>query len=141
MNNFIFSSLVYYLSLQRCTFTDDVDRQQGNDFSIHGLWPDYIDGGYPQFCTNQKFNLSTIKPILDDLNKHWSSCSGKPDTFWKHEFEKHGTCFDPPTTEFDYFNNTLTTFHKLKNDGTIDKLCQYKFNCMIELPNYNVYTS
>ena len=42
MNNFIFSSLVYYLSLQRCT----------------------------QFCTNQQFNLSTIEPILDDLNKH-----------------------------------------------------------------------
>ena len=62
MNNFIFSSLVYYLSLQRCSTY--------NDFSIHGLWPDYINGGYPQFCTNQQFNLSTIEPILDDLNKH-----------------------------------------------------------------------
>jgi hypothetical protein len=31
MNNFIFSSLVYYLSLQRCSTY--------NDFSIHGLWP------------------------------------------------------------------------------------------------------
>jgi ribonuclease I len=133
MNNFIFSSLVYYLSLQRCS--------KYNDFSIHGLWPDYIDGGYPQFCTNQQFNLSTIEPIMDDLNKYWNSCIGKSDTFWKHEFEKHGTCFDPPTTEFDYFNNTLTTFHKLKNDGTIDKLCHDKFNCMIELPNYNIYTN
>jgi GTP-sensing pleiotropic transcriptional regulator CodY len=37
----------------------------------------------------------------------------------------------------------LTTFYKLKNDGTIDKLCKYKykFNCMIELSNYNVYTN
>lgn len=78
MNNFIFSSLVYYLSLQRCS--------KYNDFSIHGLWPDYIDGGYPQFCTNQQFNLSTIEPIMDDLNKYWNSCIGKSDTFWKHEF-------------------------------------------------------
>ena len=69
MNNFIFSSLVYYLSLQRCSTY--------NDFSIHGLWPDYIDGGYPQFCTNQQFNLSTIEPIMDDLNKYWNSCIGK----------------------------------------------------------------
>jgi len=44
----------------------------------------FMGGGYPQFCTNQQFNLSTIEPILDDLNKHWNSCSGKPDTFWKH---------------------------------------------------------
>lgn len=32
-------------------------------------------------------------------------------------------------------------FHKLKNDGTIDKMCHNKFSCMIELPNYNVYTN
>ena len=47
-----------------------------------------IFGGYPQFCTNQQFNLSTIEPIFDDLNKHWNSSNGKPDVFWKHEFER-----------------------------------------------------
>lgn len=133
MTGFIFSTLIYHLALQRCN--------KSAEFSIHGLWPDYIQGGYPQFCTNQRFNFKEIQSILPDLNKHWNSCKGKSVSFWKHEYEKHGTCFEPPTTEFDYFNNALEAFNRLKEDGTITKHCQNKFNCMIELRNYNVFAS
>lgn len=70
MNNFIFSSLQRY---NKSTY-----------FSIHDLCPDFIDE-YPQFCTNQPFNLFTIEPILDNLNKHLNSCTGKSSIFWKHK--------------------------------------------------------
>ena len=123
------SPLVYYLSLQRCN--------KFSEFSIHGLWPNYNSGGYPQFCAKTPFNLTTLLPILDELNENWNSCRGKSASFWHHEFSKHATCFDPPTTEFDYFNDALNVYHRLKNDGTICRTCHSKLDCMIELPNYN----
>lgn len=132
MTGFIFSSLIYHLALQRCN--------KSSEFSIHGLWPDYIGGGYPQFCTKQRFDFKIIEPILDDLNHHWNSCSGKSRSFWAHEFQKHATCFEPPTTELEYFTNALAIYHKLKDDGTIAAKCHNKFSCMIELPNYNTFT-
>jgi ribonuclease T2 len=42
------------------------------------------------------------------LNKYWPSLNGPSQTFWAHEYEKHGTCaVDVLPTEFDFFNRTL----------------------------------
>lgn len=65
-----------------------------NDFTIHGLWPDYFDGGYPQFCNNtDQFDIDLVQDLLPQLQAEWPSYAARGgDSFWEHEYEKHGTC-------------------------------------------------
>lgn len=38
-------------------------------WEIHGLWQDYKNGSYPQFCCNSsRFDLELIKPLVPKLN-------------------------------------------------------------------------
>jgi len=41
------------------------------------------------------------------LNTYWPSLNGPSQTFWAHEFEKHGTCTDFPS-QLSFFNGTLS---------------------------------
>jgi len=62
----------------------------------------------PSSCTNQKFDPNAIAPILPAMNKFWVSLNGPSQSFWAHEYEKHGTCAEDvfPTT-LAYMNGTL----------------------------------
>lgn len=84
----------------------------GNHFVIHGLWPQYSSGGYPSDCTSEPFDETVINEIgLEDMNHYWPNVKSEPtdadyDSFWQHEWTKHGTC--SPFRQLDYFNTTLT---------------------------------
>ena len=80
-----------------------------NDFTIHGLWPNYNDGTYPQNCDHKNpFNPAALKPLLDRMDSEWPSFAGPDNTFWKHEWDKHGTCAESVfASEFEYFQTTL----------------------------------
>ena len=84
----------------------------GNHFVIHGLWPQYSSGGYPSDCTSESFDETVINEIgLEDMNHYWPNVKSEPtdadyDSFWQHEWTKHGTC--SPLSQLDYFNTTLT---------------------------------
>ena len=112
----------YYLSLKRDTIN--------THWSIHGLWPQYSYNSYPSYCSNEKFDYSKLELLTEDLNKYWYSTNQKikNETFWKHEWEKHGTCMFNKCDEFDYFKRSLTLFvdvlqkdvikkYPLENDG------------------------
>ncbi len=64
--------------------------------TAHGLWPDNKTGDWPSFCTNEKFDFVTVTEAvgLDRMEDMWPSVSAHDDDeqFWKHEWEKHGTC-------------------------------------------------
>ncbi|VDM57482.1 unnamed protein product [Angiostrongylus costaricensis] len=66
------------------------------DWSIHGLWPNYKNGSYPQFCDGvpKKFDGKLIEPIERRLSKAWPNLypTKSARSLWKHEWEKHGTC-------------------------------------------------
>lgn len=88
---------------QKCNLTPD-----SSAWSLHGLWPTKNDGSYPSYCTTQKFDPSSVTPILPELNAHWFSISGPNSSFWAHEYEKHGVCAeDLLPKELDFFNRTL----------------------------------
>ena len=88
-----------------------------------GLWPNNYDGSYPCTCTNDQFNLTTVKPLVPQLLKYWPSykCNDNDDngycdsSFWAHEYEKHGTCaLGAPgiSDQYEYFETTLSLRNK-----------------------------
>lgn len=90
----------YYLSL--------IKETEG--WSIHGLWPQYNKNQYPSFCREVNFDINKLEPILKDLNEKWYSEDNKNENFWKHEWEKHGSCMFIELDEFEYFEKTLELF-------------------------------
>ena len=74
-----------------------------NQFSIHGLWAQYV-GGYPACCGGPNFTNTPLNPasldkaLVDRLSEHWhdptdvAAVARAPCFMWNHEWQKHGTC-------------------------------------------------
>ncbi|KAH9290409.1 hypothetical protein KI387_034526, partial [Taxus chinensis] len=92
------------------------------DFSIHGLWPNYKTGKWPQFCdSSAEFEFSQISDLVEELNKHWGSLScpsSNGHRFWEHEWEKHGTC-SLNLNQHDYFEKALSLRRKIDILGAL----------------------
>ena len=93
----------YYLSLLPAK-----DREF--PYSIHGLWP---QEGVRRTC--KKFDIERLRVILPELHANWHSSRGPDEHFWKHEWEKHGSCTG--LTEVEYFQKALDCFEKVKANG------------------------
>lgn len=62
---------------------------------VHGIWPTKIGTEGPLYCPSSiHFDPDFLAPIMDELNAQWTNVEAntKPNSFWKHEWEKHGTC-------------------------------------------------
>ena len=88
-------------------------------WSIHGLWPQIGTTAYPTFCRKVTYDHNLLQPILATLREYWHSNRGSDDTFWKHEWEKHGSCMYTEMTELEYFQKTLTLFEWCVNENCI----------------------
>ncbi|KAI7330547.1 ribonuclease T2 [Hortaea werneckii] len=103
-----------------------------DSWTIHGLWPDNCDGTYDANCDDSRaytnitaiLNAAGRSDLVDYMQTYWQSNSGSAETFWEHEWSKHGTCIstlDPdcytnyqPTEEVpDFFNRTVSLFKSL----------------------------
>lgn len=97
----------YYLSLI---------REEENQYSIHGLWPQNTTESYPTYCKPKaKFSMEVLNPILDKLEQYWYSNKRTiemDEKFWEHEYMKHGTCTFSPLTEKEYFSKTIELYEK-----------------------------
>jgi len=88
-------------------------------FTLHGLWPQYSAGGYPADCTTEAFDSAVTDKIgMDTMLTYWPNVqatvgSADYDSFWEHEWSKHGTCTGLSQT--DYFNDAINL---LKSTGT-----------------------
>ncbi|KAK7362331.1 hypothetical protein VNO77_04441 [Canavalia gladiata] len=93
-----------------------------SNFTIHGLWPNFNNGSYPSNCNiaQNPFNQSKITDLIPRAQTKWPSlsCSGGKKTennntssdntrFWKHEWDKHGTCSDSILDQHAYFEVSL----------------------------------
>jgi len=80
-------------------------------FTLHGLWPQYSEGGYPQSCTTEAFDANVpIKVGWSDMTKYWPNAQYAEtdpnyDTFWDHEWTKHGTCSG--LSQQNYFQDSI----------------------------------
>lgn len=103
-----------------------------DSWTIHGLWPDYCDGSYPQSCDSSRAysNISDIlsaggaEETLSYMEKYWKDYKGDDESFWEHEWSKHGTCvstlepdcytsYKPTEEVVDYFDRTVSLFKSL----------------------------
>jgi len=120
-------SSYYTFGLTRC----DLDHS----FTIHGLWPNQ-----KEFCSEEKFDVKNIEPIIDKMELNWFSCYGNDTEFWDHEWSKHGTCTN--FTQINYFNKSLWLYDKIIiNNYTHfcnakEKECELYFD-----KNYNIVKS
>uniref|UniRef100_A0A8D0F7P3 Uncharacterized protein n=1 Tax=Strix occidentalis caurina TaxID=311401 RepID=A0A8D0F7P3_STROC len=60
-------------------------------WTIHGLWPDKTE----ECNRTWHFNVTEIKDLMSDMRHYWPDVlhsSLNRTQFWKHEWEKHGTC-------------------------------------------------
>ncbi len=64
----------------------------GNKFTIHGLWPTWNNGSWPQYCCQETLDHQSMSNILNDLDSHWSDNGDIDWKLWTHEWQKHGTC-------------------------------------------------
>ena len=91
--------------------TDSLNYWKQN-FTIHGLWPQYVTSGYPSTCTNEPFDPNVPNDIgLDYMIEKWpdvqyETSSKSYDSFWEHEWSKHGTCSG--LSQYDYFTTALS---------------------------------
>ncbi|GAA6062865.1 hypothetical protein JCM10212_000787 [Sporobolomyces blumeae] len=94
----------YFLSTQ---FWDTNPPTGPNDsFTLHGLWPDNCDGTYQANCDPSRFypdirgKLEQYGPadLVPFMNKYWKDYQGNDESFWEHEWNKHGTCISTLNT-------------------------------------------
>lgn len=98
---------------QRCS--RDIDP---NKWQIHGLWPQRKTFGQnPQFCClRSRFDSRKLDPIRHQLVEKWKSSreDGRHDQFWRHEWNKHGSCAQRLSRnlsdQFQFFNTTLSLY-------------------------------
>lgn len=91
-----------------CLHPDPTWKSQ---LTIHGLWPQFLDGSWPATCTEEKFYEKTVDDIgLDRLELYWPNVKVTPQndgymSLWEHEWVKHGTCTG--LSQYDYIEAAL----------------------------------
>ncbi|EFN78569.1 Ribonuclease Oy [Harpegnathos saltator] len=84
-----------------------------DEWTIHGIWPTQFNHIGPQFCNRSlHFNTSALAPIENELKEKWIDIQkgSKPYSFWRHEWDKHGTCavtIKDLNSVFKYFHTGL----------------------------------
>jgi ribonuclease T2 len=77
-------------SQNTCNLPEDASR-----WTVHGVWPTKIGANGPFFCNSAlHFDPDQLTPIMKELQEDWPNIEAntKPNSFWKHEWNKHGTC-------------------------------------------------
>jgi ribonuclease I len=84
-------------------------------FTIHGLWPTTAYPPYPEYCDPDLiYDPDVIKPIQPELEEFWPSYLNDYQTFWKHEWDKHGTCsvcIPEVGDQYKYFEHSLDLYY------------------------------
>jgi ribonuclease T2 len=81
---------------------------------VHGLWPSLRGKIGPESCNRTlPFDYNKIKWLVPELLEFWPNLytNTAMDSFWQHEWEKHGTCaltLPQVRDESDYFNVSLS---------------------------------
>jgi ribonuclease T2 len=93
------------------------------NFTIHGLWPQYATNGYPSTCTSEPFDASIPQQIGENkMIQYWPDVkydvtSASYNSFWQHEWTKHGTCSG--LSQLDYFSQALDLTNRIPTPSVL----------------------
>ncbi|XP_012859882.1 ribonuclease T2 [Echinops telfairi] len=93
-------------------------------WTIHGLWPDKGE----ECNRSWPFRLEEIKDLMPEMKMYWPDVlhpSPNSSQFWKHEWDKHGTCaaqLDTLDSERKYFGKSLDLYRQLGLNSVFQKL-------------------
>ncbi|MED6192495.1 hypothetical protein PIB30_010430 [Stylosanthes scabra] len=89
-------------------------------FTIHGLWPTNKTGRV-ESCSTTAFDVKLLNATLtNQLKQQWPNLLvGQDDTFWKHEWKKHGTCSENKFDLPNYFQLTINIKQRLDIHGIL----------------------
>ncbi|XP_066401727.1 ribonuclease T2 [Molothrus aeneus] len=93
-------------------------------WTIHGLWPDRAED-----CNRTwHFNVTEIKDLLSDMRLYWPDVlhsSVNRTQFWKHEWDKHGTCaatLEVLNSQKKYFGKAIELYQHVDLNGCLLKV-------------------
>lgn len=99
-------------------------RRPPDYWTIHGLWPDKAE----ECNRTWHFNYDEIKDLVPEMKMYWPDvlhASPNGSHFWRHEWEKHGTCaaqLDALSSEKKYFGKSLDLYKTLGLNSMMQKL-------------------
>ncbi|XP_043468693.1 ribonuclease Oy-like [Leptopilina heterotoma] len=95
---------------------------QEDHWTIHGIWPSQYQQQSPWNCRpDLLFQVNKLDNIRNELELKWPSVHvNNSEKFWKHEWDKHGTCsitLNSMNTMEKYFKMglKLNRIHNIKN--------------------------
>lgn len=107
---------------------------------IYTRRPDHCDGTYDANCDASRAytNISSIisaagqTTLLNDMNTYWKDYQGDDESFWEHEWGKHGTCIStlnpicyanycPQEEVVAYFQKTVDLYKMLNSYQVIQR--------------------
>lgn len=108
--DWVFEMYDYYISMKnRCYYLSLLKK--GDEWHIHGLWPQFDANTYPSYCKPVTFDINKLFSILPALEKYWySDEKEKNQKFWSHEWTKHGSCMFTKMDELEYFQTALKLY-------------------------------
>ncbi|XP_061480359.1 ribonuclease T2 isoform X2 [Rhineura floridana] len=114
--------LVHQWPVTVCKMNDHDCKDPILYWTIHGLWPDKAED-----CNSTwHFDMSEIKDLMDDMNKYWPDVIHPNHTrFWKHEWDKHGTCaasLESLNSQKKYFGKALDVYKKIDLNSYLLKI-------------------
>ncbi|SPO24557.1 related to Ribonuclease Trv [Ustilago trichophora] len=99
------SGLILSTQFWTTNAADTANNGPKDSTTIHGLWPDYCDGTYPQFCSSvsgiPEYTGEQIEAVMQKYDpalyayytKFFKDLNGDSASFLSHEYNKHGTCY------------------------------------------------
>ncbi|XP_044531730.1 ribonuclease T2 [Gracilinanus agilis] len=116
--------MVHHWPTTVCKEIENDCRDPPDYWTIHGLWPDKAS----ECNRSWHFNLDEIKDLLPDMKHFWPDVihpSPNRSQFWKHEWEKHGTCaaqLDSLNSQKKYFSKCLDFYKDIDLNSILLKL-------------------
>lgn len=111
-------------SKERC-FSDLHNLKNHNILRIHGLWPSLLNHKMMDDCNKGKhINIPKSSEYpFDFMAEYWPSLGHfNTQSFWEHEYNKHGYCFsqkNKDTSYVPYFSKAVEIYKKEKFDSLI----------------------
>uniref|UniRef100_K7F537 Ribonuclease T2 n=1 Tax=Pelodiscus sinensis TaxID=13735 RepID=K7F537_PELSI len=114
--------LVHHWPVTVCKMNENDCKEPPQYWTIHGLWPEKVE----ECNRTWHFNVNEIKDLLPDMRQYWPDIlhsSLNRTQFWKHEWEKHGTCaatVESLNSQKKYFGKTLDLYQKLDLNSCVE---------------------